>query len=210
MGVFFFLQNTKMLKIGLTGGIGSGKTTVAQIFEVLAIPVYYADQEAKDLMNLDPELKKKIISEFGEAAYREGKIDRSYLGGLVFADAEKLTVLNSIVHPATLKQADSWMKNQTAPYAIKEAALIFEAGLEKFFDYIIGVAAPDSLRLERVIKRDQTSAENVRRRMEKQMNEDEKIKRCDFVIQNDGMRAVLPQVLEIHKNLLSVINKMKK
>ncbi|MDP9042245.1 MAG: dephospho-CoA kinase [Bacteroidota bacterium] len=199
-----------MLKIGLTGGIGSGKTTVAQIFEVLAIPVYYADQEAKDLMNQDPELKKKIISEFGEAAYREGKIDRSYLGGLVFTDAEKLAVLNSIVHPATLKQADSWMKNQTAPYAIKEAALIFEAGLEKFFDYIIGVTAPDSLRLERVIKRDQTSAENVRRRMEKQMNEDEKMKRCDFVIQNDGMRAVLPQVLEIHKNLLIGINKMKK
>ncbi len=199
-----------MLKIGLTGGIGSGKTTVAQIFEVLAIPVYYADQEAKDLMNQDPELKKKIISEFGEASYREGKLDRSYLGGLVFADAEKLAVLNSIVHPATLKQADSWMKNQTAPYAIKEAALIFEAGLEKFFDYIIGVTAPDSLRLERVIKRDQTSAENVRRRMEKQMNEDEKMKRCDFVIQNDGMRAVLPQVLEIHKNLLIGINKMKK
>lgn len=114
------------------------------------------------------------------------------------------------MHPATLRQAESWMKNQTAPYAVKEAALIFEAGIEKYFDYIIGVTAPDSLRLERVIKRDHTSAENVRRRMEKQMNENEKMKRCDFVIQNDGLQAVLPQVLEIHKNLLSGIKKVQK
>ena len=131
-----------MLKIGLTGGIGSGKTTVAQIFEVLAIPVYYADQAAKDLMNQDPELKKEIIAAFGNEVYKEGKIDRSFLGAMVFADSEKLARLNSIVHPATLNDASSWMQNQKSPYAIKEAALIFEAGLEKFFDFIIGVSAP--------------------------------------------------------------------
>jgi dephospho-CoA kinase len=192
-----------MLKIGLTGGIGSGKTTVAQIFEVLAIPVYYADQAARDLMNHDPDLKKQIIYRFGEAVYKEGKIDRSYLGGVVFADAEKLALLNDLVHPVTLRHAAAWMNQQQTAYAIKEAALIFEAGLEKFFDYIIGVTAPASIRLERVIVRDKASAENVLRRMRTQMDEKEKISRCDFVIQNNGKEALLPQVLAIHETLLT-------
>ena len=195
-----------MLKIGLTGGIGSGKTTVAQIFEVLGIPVYYADQAAKDLMNQDQELKKQIISAFGSDVYKEGKLDRAYLGSLVFADAEKLALLNSFVHPVTLHHAETWMKNQKTPYAIKEAALIFEAGLEKYFDYIIGVTAPESLRLERVISRDGTTAENVTQRMQQQMDEKEKISRCDFVIRNDGKQAVLPQVLVIHETLMAKAN----
>jgi dephospho-CoA kinase len=199
-----------MLKIGLTGGIGSGKTTVAQIFEVLAIPVYYADQAARDLMNQDPELKKKIISTFGAAAYKEGELDRSFLGGLVFADTEKLALLNSFVHPVTLRHATGWMQNQTTTYAIKEAALIFEAGLEKFFDYIIGVTAPESLRMERVMKRDQATAENVLLRMQQQMDEKEKISRCNFVIINDGKQAVLPQVLHIHETLLSKVHNVAK
>jgi dephospho-CoA kinase len=187
-----------MLKIGLTGGIGSGKTTVAQIFEALAIPVYYADQAARDLMNQDPELKKKIISAFGPAAYKNGVLDRSYLGTMVFADAEKLAVLNSFVHPVTLRDAAEWMKNQKTAYAIKEAALIFEAGLENFFDYIIGVTAPESLRIERVMTRDHATAENVLQRIRQQMNEDEKMSRCNFIIVNDNKQALLPQVLKIH------------
>lgn len=195
-----------MLKIGLTGGIGSGKTTVAQIFEVLGIPVYYADRAAKDLMNQDQELKKKIISTFGSDVYKEGKLDRAYLGSLVFADAEKLALLNSFVHPVTLHHAEAWMKKQKTPYAVKEAALIFEAGLEKFFDYIIGVTAPASLRIERVISRDGTTAENVTQRMRQQMGEEEKISRCDFVILNDGKQAVLPQVLVIHETLMAKAN----
>jgi dephospho-CoA kinase len=196
-----------MLKIGLTGGIGSGKTTVAQIFEVLAIPVYYADQAAKDLMNRDPELKKQIISAFGAEVYKEGSLDRSYLAELVFADPEKLALLNSFVHPATFKDSSSWMQMQKTPYAVKEAALIFETGLEKFFDYIIGVTAPEDLRLHRVMGRDHTSAENILKRMLQQMDEDEKISRCDFVIVNDGIQALLPQVLKIHETLLSKIQK---
>lgn len=192
-----------MLKIGLTGGIGSGKTTVAQIFEVLAIPVYYADQAAKDLMNQDPELKKQIISRFGETVYKEGKLDRSYLGGVVFADAEKLALLNDLVHPVTLRHAAAWMDQQQTAYAIKEAALIFEAGLEKLFDYIIGVTAPESARLERVMERDKASADSVLQRMKQQMDEKEKISRCDFVIQNNGIEAILPQVLAIHETLLA-------
>jgi dephospho-CoA kinase len=192
-----------MLKIGLTGGIGSGKTTVAQIFEVLAIPVYYADKEAKELMNRDPELKKQIISAFGSEVYKEGVLDRSFLGGMVFADTKKLSLLNSFVHPATFRHASSWMQNQKTPYAVKEAALIFEAGLEGFFDYIIGVTAPESLRLERVMNRDGSSKESAMQRMVQQMDEKEKMSKCDFVIINDEKQALLPQVLEIHKTLLT-------
>ncbi len=195
-----------MLKIGLTGGIGSGKTTVAQIFEVLAIPVYYADQAAKDLMNQDPDLKKEIIAAFGKEVYKEGKLDRAFLGEMVFADSEKLARLNSIVHPATLKDAAVWMQNQRTPYAIKEAALIFEAGLENFFDFIIGVSAPENLRLERVMNRDLISAENIRQRMAQQMDESEKIKLCDFIIANDGNQPLISQVLKIHQTLLSKIH----
>jgi dephospho-CoA kinase len=191
-----------MLKIGLTGGIGSGKTTVAQIFEVLGIPVYYADQAAKDLMNQDPVLKEKIKSSFGKEVYKNGELDRPYLSGLVFGDAEKLALLNSIVHPATLLDAEQWMKNQKTAYAIKEAALIFEAGLETYFDYIIGVTAPQSLRLERVRVRDNTSSESILQRMKQQLDEKDKISRCDFVIVNDGIQPLLPQVLSIHEKLL--------
>jgi dephospho-CoA kinase len=194
-----------MLKVGLTGGIGSGKTTVAQIFEVLAIPVYYADEAARDLMNHDPELKNQIISAFGNEVYHEGKLDRRFLGNLVFRDTEKLAVLNALVHPVTIRDADSWMRRQTTTYAIKEAALIFEGGLEKYFDYIIGVRAPASLRLERVIKRDKTSSENVLQRMGQQMDEEEKMSRCDFVIDNDGFHALLPQVMDIHRALIKLV-----
>jgi dephospho-CoA kinase len=192
-----------MLKIGLTGGIGSGKTTVARILEVLGIPVYYADQAAKDLMNSDLDLKNKIISQFGPESYQDGKIDRVYLASKVFGDAEKLALLNSFVHPATIRDASSWMSRQTTPYAVKEAALIFEGGLEKYLDYVIGVSAPQSLRLERAMQRDQTPAEKVLQRMEQQMDEGEKISRCDFVIVNDGRQAILPQVLQVHETLLS-------
>jgi len=191
-----------MLKVGLTGGIGSGKTTVAQIFEVLSIPVYYADSAARDLMNHDPELKKKIIASFGSDAYQNGELNRSYLGSVVFRDTEKLNLLNSIVHPVTIRESANWMKNQKSPYAIKEAALIFEAGLEKHLDYIIGVTAPESLRIQRVVDRDHLPMEKVLDRMRHQMDEKEKISRCDFVIQNDGLTALLPQVLQIHEKLM--------
>ncbi len=192
-----------MLKIGLTGGIGSGKTTVARIFEVLGIPVYYADAEAKRLMNTDPDLKKKIITGFGPEAYKEGILDRVWLAAQVFDNADKLNVLNSFVHPVTIRDAESWMKRQTTPYAIKEAALIFEGALEKYFDFIIGVTAPESLRLERTVQRDKISAEQVLKRMQQQMDEEEKMRRCDFVILNDGIQAVIPQVLKIHETLLT-------
>jgi dephospho-CoA kinase len=191
-----------MLKIGLTGGIGSGKTTVAQIFEVLTIPVYYADRAAKDLMNKDPELKNKIIASFGPDVYKGGNLDRSYLASQVFGNAQKLELLNSFVHPVTLRDGEEWMKKQKTPYAIKEAAIIFESGLEKFFDYTIGVTAPESLRIQRVVDRDHISKEKVLERIQQQMDEKEKMSRCNFVIINDGEQAILPQVLAIHETLL--------
>jgi dephospho-CoA kinase len=190
-----------MLKIGLTGGIGSGKTTVARIFEVLGIPVYYADEAAKNLMNSDPQLKQQIIKLFGTGAYKEGELDRHLLGSLVFSDTEKLRQLNEIVHPATQKDAARWMGLQNTPYAIKEAALIFEAGLRPDFDYVIGVTAPESLRIDRVVKRDQSSREKVLARIRQQMNEAEKMKLCDFVIVNDEKEAVLPQTMSVHEVL---------
>ncbi|HVY76409.1 MAG TPA: dephospho-CoA kinase [Puia sp.] len=190
-----------MLRIGLTGGIGSGKTTVAHIFEVLGIPVYYADDRAKALMNEDPELKEQISRLLGPSAYIDGELDRRFVAGLVFNDPEKLAGLNSLVHPATARDADRWMEEQTAPYAIKEAALIFEAGLDKEFDYIIGVTAPEPLRIRRVMERDQTTREKVLERIRQQMDEQEKMKRCDFVINNDEVQAVIPQVLKIHQQM---------
>jgi dephospho-CoA kinase len=190
-----------MLKVGLTGGIGSGKSTVAQIFEVLSVPVYYADIAARELMNNDPELKEKIIASFGSDAYKDGELNRKFIGSIVFKDTEKLNLLNSIVHPVTIRHSAEWMKSQKAPYAIKEAALIFEAGIEKYLDYVIGVTAPEDLRIQRVVERDQVTAEKVQDRLRHQMDEKEKISRCNFVIVNDGKLALLPQVLLIHQKL---------
>ena len=191
-----------MLKIGLTGGIGSGKSTVARIFEVLSIPVYYADEAARRLMNEHQELKNQIRELFGEAAYIDGKLNRAYIGGTVFSDAGKLARLNAIVHPKTREDAAAWMRKQHASYAIKEAALIFEAGLETGLDQVIGVTAPVELRIARVMKRDSVPREKVLERMNRQMDEKEKMKRCDFIIENDERTPLLPQVLKIHDTLM--------
>ena len=192
------------LKVGLTGGIGSGKSMVARIFEVLGIPVYYADEAARQLQNNDPELKRGIIGLFGPQAYREGKLDRKYISGLVFLNKEKLDQLNALVHPATIHDAGRWMKQQTAPYAIKEAALIFESGSQRDLDYVIGVTAPESLRIKRTMQRDSISAEEVIKRMENQMQDRIKMRLCDFVIHNDEHQLLIPQVLGIHEKLMTL------
>lgn len=188
-----------MLRIGLTGGIGSGKSTVAKIFETIGIPVYYADDAAKILMNTDPALKEAIIKNFGEQSYKDDKLDRSYLASVVFPDKQKLELLNSLTHPATIQAANDWMKKQTSPYVIKEAALLFESNAHKHLDHIIGVSAPLELRIKRVMKRDGLSKEEILQRISRQMDEEEKLKRCDFVIVNDEVQMVLPQVLELDK-----------
>ena len=190
-----------MLRIGLTGGIGSGKSVVAKVFETLGIPVYYADDAAKRLMNTNEELKDAIIKNFGEGSYANEELDRKYIASIVFNDKEKLELLNSLTHPATIRDAEEWMKQQTSLYIIKEAALLFESGANKNLDYVIGVYAPLPLRIKRVIAMDGISKEEIIKRISRQMDEEEKLKRCDFIITNNEQELVIPQVLELDKKL---------
>ena len=190
-----------MLKIGLTGGIGSGKTTVAKIFTVLGIPVYYADIEAKRIMNEDPELRRSLITHFGAQSYENDQLNRKYLASQVFTDPYKLELLNSIVHPVTINDAEQWMKKQSTLYVIKEAALLFEAGAAEHLDLVIGVTAPQALRMKRVMERDNITREDVLKRMRNQVDEVIKMRLCDFVINNDEQSLVIPQVLDIDRKL---------
>jgi len=191
-----------MLKIGLTGGVGSGKTTVSKIFASLGVPVFYADDIAKKIMNEDTILKQEIINLFGEEAYTES-LNRKHIADIVFNDAFKLEQLNALIHPRTIEAANKWMQQQTKPYVIKEAALMFEAGASTNLDYIIGVYAPQYLRINRVMKRDMFTKEQVLERINNQIDETIKMKLCDFVIVNDEQQAVLPQVINLHKKFLS-------
>ena len=191
-----------VLKIGLTGGIGSGKSTVAQIFEVLGIPVYYADIAAKRLMNEDAEIRSAITRVFGHGAYANNILDRKYISSIVFSDPAKLESLNGIVHPATKKDGENWMSLQTTPYAMHEAALIFEAKVSDRLDYVIGVSSPQELRIKRAMERDNLSREEVLKRMSKQLDEELKMSKCDFVLINDEQQLLIPQVLELHEKLI--------
>jgi dephospho-CoA kinase len=196
-----------MLRVGITGGIGSGKTTAAKVFEVLGIPVYYADDAAKRLMNEDEELKQKIQQQFGDEIYKNGKLNKKKLADIVFTSPEKLALLNALVHPVTINDAERWMQRQTAPYCIKEAALIFESSAHEHLDYVIGVTAPAAERIQRTMKRDGTTREEVIARMDKQLDESIKMKLCDFVLNNAEYEMLLPQVLALHEKLISLSKK---
>lgn len=191
-----------MLKIGITGGIGSGKTTVAKVFEVLGIPVYYADEAAKEIMHKNEPLKQQLIFHFGKDTYVDGKLNRKHLSSIVFADKEKLELLNSLVHPVTIAEAEQWFKQQQSPYVLKEAALLFESGAAEGLDYIIGVTAPVTVRIKRVMDRDGVTADEVKKRILNQIDETIKIRLCDFIIHNDEQQMILPQVLQLHEELL--------
>lgn len=199
-------QPSQHLKIGITGGIGSGKTTVCKIFEALGIPVYYADERAKWLMVNDKGLIKGVKELFGETAYdTDGNLNRSHISNIAFRDPEKLQQLNALVHPAVAKDGSSWNEAQTGvPYTLREAALIYEAGIDKQLDKVIVVTAPLETRIQRVIDRDQTDRAAVEARIAKQMPEAEKVQRADFVIYNDGERVLIPQVLAVHRALLQI------
>lgn len=197
-------ESAELLKIvGLTGGIGSGKSTVASLFEKMGIPVYYSDDEAKALMVNSPVIRMKIKEVFGEAAFQNEQLNRPYLAGIVFGNEEKLKQLNSIVHPAVKAHFRNWIENQNSNYVIQENPLIFENNSQAEFDSIILVTAPLEVRIERVINRDGSDREAVMRRIENQFSDEQKRSEADFIIENQNLDETVKQVAEIHKGLLA-------
>ena len=195
-----------MLKIGLTGGIGSGKSTVAGIFQVLGIPVFDADANTKIIMESDATLQSGIRSLFGNDSFIDGRLNRKFIAEIVFRNPEQLEKLNALVHPAAIRAAEVWADKQKSPYVIKEAALFFEAGSAEGMDYIIGVYAPKHIRIKRVMDRDAVSREAVLDRMNKQIQEEIKMRLCDYVILNDDQHLLIPQVLQLHEQFLKEVN----
>jgi len=193
-----------MLRVGLTGGIGSGKSTVADIFSVLGIPVFNADLVTRQLMEDDEILRTSIKKEFGEEAYINNTLNRKYLASIVFNDAFQLEKLNAITHPAVIDAAQKWMQQQTTAYVIKEAALMFESASAAGVDLIIGVYAPKHIRIKRVMDRDGVTRQDVLARIDKQIDEEIKMKLCDFVLVNDEQQLLIPQVLELHEKLITI------
>ncbi|MBC7745534.1 MAG: dephospho-CoA kinase [Flavobacterium sp.] len=194
-----------MLKVGITGGIGSGKTTVCQIFEVLGIPVFYADAIAKEVMYADENLRNEIISAFGKASYNlDSSLNRKHIAEIVFNNDNKLETLNALVHPAVFRAFDNWVLKQKAPYVIKEAALLFESGSYHMCDYSILVTAPEAIKILRVIKRDHLKESDVRLRMDRQLDDQEKEKLSDFTVLNDENLLLIPQVLALHEQFIAI------
>jgi dephospho-CoA kinase len=191
--------------IGLTGGIGSGKSVVAKIFTTLGIPVFNADETAKMMMQSNPEMKAKLIDQFGSSIYTASGLQKEKLAAIVFNDPFQLRLLNAIVHPVTIQAAKDWAAKQTSPYVIKEAALIFESAAADGLFKVIGVTAPMSLRIQRVMQRDGVSKEQVEARMQHQISDTIKMRLCDYVIENSNQHMLIPQVLELDKAIRAAL-----
>ncbi len=193
-----------MQKIGITGGIGSGKTTASKVFELLGVPVYYSDEESKQLLYNDETIKEKVVALFGNSVLNIlGDIDRKALGTIVFKDKEKLQQLNAILHPAVALHFTEWAKTKSNEnYILKEAAILFESGANKQVEKVITVSAPEDLKIKRAMHRDTISKEQVEQRMKNQMSDEEKIKLSQFVIYNDEEQLLIPQIIKIHKALI--------
>ena len=190
------------LTIGITGGIGSGKSTVCQIFKILGIPVFEADLVAKNLINSNIEIKNGLIQLFGGEIYgSDNRINRKKLANLIFNDDNLLQKVNRLVHPAVGNEFTNWMKTQDSEYIIHEAAILFESGFYKMMDYTILVSAPEEMRIDRVIKRENITPEMVRGRLAKQWTDEEKRKLTTLELVNDNKKLIIPQILEIDKNL---------
>lgn len=194
-----------MFKVGLTGGIGSGKTLVSSVFNELGVSVYNADIEAKRLMETDAGLMRLIKSLLGPKSYQQGKLNRKYISEAVFSEKDKLESLNSIVHPAVRQDFEKWVLGKSGePYVIKEAAILFESGGAETVDYTIFVKADMNTRINRVVERDHVSDEQVRSRMNHQMNDQEKEKLADFIINNEIGSMILPQIVDLHNKFLKL------
>ena len=194
-----------MLKIGLTGGIGSGKSTIARLFRSLGVEIYSADVEAKELMNFNAGLKEKIQLLFGNEAYLKDKLNSAFIASKVFSDPSLLTELNSIVHPVVREDFQIWSEIRSEnPYIIQEAAILFESGFASFFDFNILVTSPIDIRIERVMNRDNVKKADVEKRINQQYSDEEKIKLSDFQINNNGKELLIPQVLDLHNKFVSL------
>ena len=196
-----------MIKIGITGGIGSGKSTVCRVFETFGVPVFYADAVAKSIMVTDMLLIDGVKAAFGLASYDStGKLNNKHIAAIVFNDQEELNKLNALVHPAVFRAFDAWLSAipDATPYVLKEAALLFESGSYQLCDYSVLVTAPREIKSKRVMLRDQVTAEQVQARMDKQMNDQEKAKMAHFLVNNDGSQSVIHQVLELHNQILNL------
>ena len=191
-----------MKLIGITGGIGSGKSTIAKVFMSIGYPVYNSDTRAKELINSNEELINSIKLSFGDDLYNSQGLDRKKMASIVFNNPEKLELLNSIIHPAVGKDFEKWIDSQNTSFILKEAAILFETGIYKYLHKTILVSAPQETRIERVIKRDNTNREEVLSRMNNQWSEEKKTELADYVIDNSGNKLVIPQVLEIIKQIL--------
>lgn len=194
-----------MLKVCITGSIGSGKTTVSEIFFKLGVPVFMADDEAKELF-FNPKVKRKIHNVFGDKVFDgAGEIDKISMATLVFNDKEALKNINSIIHPMVMKRFSEWVVEQkNAIYVVLESAIIYESSLDHYFDKIITVSADEDLRLRRVTKRDRVTSADVYQRMKNQWSDEEKVEKADFVIENNGRQLIIPQVLEIHNDIIAI------
>ena len=196
----------RRMKLGITGGIGSGKTSVCRIFGVLGIPVFSADPEAQIIMNDDESIISGINDIAGRNLYPGGKLDREELASLIFTDPEMLKRVNSLVHPAVFKRFLDWAEIKTTPYVIMEAAILFESGASNFVDRVATVIAPVEERISRVIKRNRLSREQVMERIKNQMGDEERIKLSDYVINNSENEMIIPVILGIHEDILTHLN----
>ena len=190
-----------MKRIGLTGNIGSGKTTIASCFEILGVAIFNADKEAKLLMNKDVNLKQSLIAEFGKEVFLNNELNRKYLSNLAFNDDLVLKRLNALVHPVVQDAFEKWSIQQSGAYIIKEAAILFESNTYQSLDAIICISCPEEIRLKRILKRDDLSEKQVRQRMSHQWTEEKKISLSDYLITNDNSSLVMPQILSVHNAL---------
>lgn len=194
-----------MKVVGLTGGIGSGKTTVARMFSSLGIPVYIADEESKRLLVSSKIIKRKLMALFGESAYNGNQLNRKLIADKIFSDQDLLKQMNSIVHPKVGQHFRRWLKKQKSPYVLKESAILFESGAYKDCDMVITVTADEDTRIARVLKRDSTTKENVKRIIANQLSEEEKVKQSDYIIINENIENTEKQVVIVHGKILKRI-----
>jgi len=192
-----------MLKVGLSGGIGSGKTTVSKVFQTLGVPVFYADDTVKNLYDTDKRLQQAMLNLFGPAIYDNGRLQTKVLAALIFNDNRLLHQVNELTHPLVATAFREWAHKQKAPYVLLEAAILFECGMANEMDMNISIAAPENIRIARVIQRDGSPEEQIRQRMSKQWSDEQRNAKADYVIINDDKEALLPQIIAIHEKIIN-------